>query len=79
MAPVATRSTHYFVKREVSSEVHHESLGIYHKIYEHYLVVRSTKKEIRSIYIRTNVGHISFYREIEEAIQGFCRAYSYDI
>nr|KYP33101.1 DNA-directed RNA polymerase subunit beta' [Cajanus cajan] len=38
-----------------------------------------TKKEIRSIYIRTTVGHISFYREIEEAIQGFCRAYSYDI
>ena len=65
--------------REVPIEVHYESLGTYHEIYEHYLVVRSTKKEIRSIYIRTNVGHISFYREIEEAIQGFCRAYSYDI
>nr|YP_010348719.1 RNA polymerase beta' subunit [Vigna umbellata]UNS17014.1 RNA polymerase beta' subunit [Vigna umbellata] len=65
--------------REVPIEVHYESLGTYHEIYGHYLVVRSTKKQIRSIYIRTNVGHISFYREIEEAVQGFCRAYSYDI
>ncbi|YP_006460344.1 RNA polymerase beta (chloroplast) [Vigna unguiculata] len=65
--------------REVPIEVHYESLGTYHEIYGHYLVVRSTKKQIRSIYIRTNVGHISFYREIEEAVQGFCRAYSYGI
>nr|UVU30157.1 RNA polymerase beta' subunit [Aganope dinghuensis] len=65
--------------REVPIEVHYESLGTYHEIYAHYLVVRSTKKEIRCIYIRTTVGHISFYREIEEAIQGFCRAYSYGI
>nr|UXL85631.1 RNA polymerase beta' subunit [Eriosema floribundum] len=65
--------------REVPIEVHYESFGTYHEIYGHYIVVRSTKKEIRSIYIRTTVGHISFYREIEEAIQGFCRAYSYDI
>nr|WNO19535.1 RNA polymerase beta' subunit [Campylotropis sp. LJ-2023a] len=65
--------------REVPIEVHYESLGTYHEIYGHYLVIRSTKKEIRSIYIRTTFGHISFYREIEEAIQGFCHAYSYDI
>nr|YP_009769177.1 RNA polymerase beta' subunit [Clitoria ternatea]QIS99878.1 RNA polymerase beta' subunit [Clitoria ternatea] len=65
--------------REVPIEVHYESLGTYHEIYRHYLVIRSTKKQIRCIYIRTTVGHISFYREIEEAIQGFCRAYSYDI
>nr|YP_010253574.1 RNA polymerase beta' subunit [Phaseolus lunatus]QTZ17851.1 RNA polymerase beta' subunit [Phaseolus lunatus] len=65
--------------REVPIEVHYESLGTYHEIYGHYLVVRSIKKQMRSIYIRTNVGHISFYREIEEAVQGFCRAYSYDI
>jgi len=65
--------------REVHIEVHYESLGTYHEIYGHYLVVRSIKKQMRSIYIRTNVGHISFYREIEEAVQGFCRAYSYDI
>nr|YP_010163045.1 RNA polymerase beta' subunit [Millettia dura]QRI60837.1 RNA polymerase beta' subunit [Millettia dura] len=65
--------------REIPIEVHYESLGTYHEIYGNYLVVRSTKKEIRCIYIRTTVGHISFYREIEEAIQGFCRAYSYDI
>nr|YP_010276215.1 RNA polymerase beta' subunit [Prosopis tamarugo]UHY39336.1 RNA polymerase beta' subunit [Prosopis tamarugo] len=65
--------------REVPIEVHYESLGTYHEIYGHYLVVRSIKKEIRCIYIRTTVGHISFYREIEEAIQGFCRAYSYSI
>nr|YP_010275884.1 RNA polymerase beta' subunit [Cananga odorata]ARU80556.1 RpoC1 [Cananga odorata]UKH49799.1 RNA polymerase beta' subunit [Cananga odorata] len=62
---------------EVPIEVQYESLGTYHEIYEHYLIVRSFKKEILCIYIRTTLGHISFYREIEEAIQGFCRAYSY--
>nr|QWY86680.1 RNA polymerase beta' subunit [Prioria oxyphylla] len=65
--------------REAPIEVHYESLGTYHEIYGHYLIVRSIKKEIRCIYIRTTVGHISFYREIEEALQGFCRAYSYGI
>nr|UOU87259.1 RNA polymerase beta' subunit [Magnolia sinica] len=64
--------------REVPIEVQYESLGTYHEIYGHYLIVRSVKKEILCIYIRTTVGHIYFYREIEEAIQGFCRAYSYD-
>nr|WAJ48873.1 RNA polymerase beta' subunit [Boronia imlayensis] len=63
--------------REVPIEVHYESLGTYHEIYGHYLIVRSIKKEILSIYIRTTVGHISLYRKIEEAIQGFCRACSY--
>nr|YP_010968682.1 RNA polymerase beta [Canna indica]YP_010968766.1 RNA polymerase beta [Canna x generalis]AHA12746.1 RNA polymerase beta [Canna indica]QJR53212.1 RNA polymerase beta' subunit [Canna indica]UGY85550.1 RNA polymerase beta' subunit [Canna indica]UGY85635.1 RNA polymerase beta' subunit [Canna indica]WNO19133.1 RNA polymerase beta [Canna indica] len=65
--------------REVPVEVQYESLGTYHEIYEHYLTVGSITKEIRCIYIRTTLGHISFYREIEEAIQGFCRAYSYAI
>nr|YP_010119016.1 RNA polymerase beta' subunit [Gymnotheca chinensis]QQY97899.1 RNA polymerase beta' subunit [Gymnotheca chinensis] len=64
--------------REVPIEVQYESLGTYHEIYGHYLIVRSVKKELLCIYIRTTVGHIYFYREIEEAIQGFCRAYSYD-
>nr|WRO36662.1 RNA polymerase beta' subunit [Hylomecon japonica var. dissecta] len=63
--------------REVPIEVQYDSLGAYHEIYGHYLIVRSVKKEILCIYIRTTVGHISFYREIEEAIQGFCRACSY--
>nr|YP_010395409.1 RNA polymerase beta' subunit [Thamnosma montana]UQJ72937.1 RNA polymerase beta' subunit [Thamnosma montana] len=63
--------------REAPIEVHYESLGTYHEIYGHYLIVRSIKNEILSIYIRTTVGHISLYREIEEAIQGFCRACSY--
>nr|QYH45497.1 RNA polymerase beta' subunit [Ottelia verdickii] len=63
--------------KEVPIEVQYESLGTYHEIYGNYLIVRSIKKEICCIYIRTTVGHISFYREIEEAIQGFCRAYSY--
>nr|YP_010624657.1 RNA polymerase beta' subunit [Alphonsea hainanensis]WBG68614.1 RNA polymerase beta' subunit [Alphonsea hainanensis] len=62
---------------EVPIEVQYESLGTYHEIYEHYLIVRNVKKEILCIYIRTTLGHISFYREMEEAIQGFCRAYSY--
>nr|YP_010132551.1 RNA polymerase beta' subunit [Vicia cracca]QQD90326.1 RNA polymerase beta' subunit [Vicia cracca] len=65
--------------REVPIEVHYESFGTYYEIYGDYLVIRSIKKEIRWIYIRTTIGHISFYREIEEAIQGFSRAYSYGI
>ncbi|NP_904090.1 RNA polymerase beta' subunit (chloroplast) [Amborella trichopoda] len=63
------------INREVPIEVQYESLGIYHEIHEHYRIVKSVKKEIVCIYIRTTVGHISFYREIEEAIQGFCRTY----
>ncbi|YP_009234973.1 RNA polymerase beta' subunit (chloroplast) [Papaver somniferum] len=63
--------------REVPIEVQYDSFGTYHEIYGHYLIVRSVKKETLCIYIRTTVGHISFYREIEEAIQGFCRASSY--
>nr|YP_009556083.1 RNA polymerase beta subunit [Scaevola taccada]QBC69947.1 RNA polymerase beta subunit [Scaevola taccada] len=65
--------------REVPIEIHYESLGTYYEIYGHYLIVRSIKKEIIYIYIRTTVGHISLYREIEEAIQGFCQACSYDL
>nr|YP_010724086.1 RNA polymerase beta' subunit [Libertia pulchella]WDW31213.1 RNA polymerase beta' subunit [Libertia pulchella] len=61
--------------REVPIEVQYESLGTYHEIYGYYLIVENVKKEIRCIYIRTTVGHVSFYREIEEAIQGFCQAY----
>nr|YP_009975792.1 RNA polymerase beta' subunit [Annona muricata]YP_010488280.1 RNA polymerase beta' subunit [Annona montana]QNK05208.1 RNA polymerase beta' subunit [Annona muricata]QNS22546.1 RNA polymerase beta' subunit [Annona montana] len=60
----------------VPIEVQYEPLGNYHEIYEHYLIVRSVKKEILCIYIRTTLGHISFYREIEEAIRGFCWAHS---
>nr|YP_010469015.1 RNA polymerase beta' subunit [Ballota nigra]UVF32382.1 RNA polymerase beta' subunit [Ballota nigra] len=63
--------------RETPVEVHYESLGNYYEIYGHYLIVRSIKKEILFLYIRTTVGHISLYREIEEAIQGFSRACSY--
>nr|QGQ56144.1 RNA polymerase beta' subunit [Monimopetalum chinense] len=62
--------------RETPIEVHYESLGTYHEIYGHYLIVRSIKRKILCIYLRTTVGHISFYREIEEAVQGFCRAFS---
>nr|YP_009414748.1 RNA polymerase beta' subunit [Platycodon grandiflorus]ARR27753.1 RNA polymerase beta' subunit [Platycodon grandiflorus]UBK12152.1 RNA polymerase beta' subunit [Platycodon grandiflorus]UXO94450.1 RNA polymerase beta' subunit [Platycodon grandiflorus]WCD61543.1 RNA polymerase beta' subunit [Platycodon grandiflorus] len=63
--------------REAPIEIHYESLGTYYEIYGHYLIVRSIKKEIIYIYIRTTVGHIALYREIEEAIQGFCQACSY--
>nr|YP_010263958.1 RNA polymerase beta' subunit [Ardisia omissa]YP_010269392.1 RNA polymerase beta' subunit [Ardisia merrillii]YP_010487293.1 RNA polymerase beta' subunit [Ardisia pseudocrispa]YP_010487465.1 RNA polymerase beta' subunit [Ardisia lindleyana]YP_010487552.1 RNA polymerase beta' subunit [Ardisia pedalis]UIG87060.1 RNA polymerase beta' subunit [Ardisia merrillii]UIG87147.1 RNA polymerase beta' subunit [Ardisia omissa]UWI71077.1 RNA polymerase beta' subunit [Ardisia pseudocrispa]UWI71249.1 RNA p len=63
--------------KEAPVGVHYESLGTYYEIYGHYLIVRSIKKEILYTYIRTTVGHISLYREIEEAIQGFCRACSY--
>nr|QBC72592.1 RNA polymerase beta subunit [Simmondsia chinensis] len=63
--------------REAPIEVHYESWGTYHEIYGHYLIVRNVKKEILYIYIRTTVGHIYLYREIEEAIQGFCQACSY--
>nr|YP_009437297.1 RNA polymerase beta' subunit [Lobelia erinus]ATG27673.1 RNA polymerase beta' subunit [Lobelia erinus] len=65
--------------REAPIEIHYESLGTYYEIYGHYLIVRSLKKkEILYIYIRTTVGHISLYREIDEAIQGFSQACSYD-
>jgi DNA-directed RNA polymerase beta' subunit len=63
--------------REAPLEVHYESLGTYYEIYGHYRILRNRKKEILSIYIRTTVGHLSLYREIEEAIQGFCRYGSY--
>nr|YP_010879271.1 RNA polymerase beta' subunit [Allamanda cathartica]WIC96774.1 RNA polymerase beta' subunit [Allamanda cathartica] len=63
--------------RETPIEVHYESLGTYYEIYGHYLIVRSIKKEILFIYIRTTVGHLSLYREIDEAIQGFSHAWSY--
>nr|YP_009938705.1 RNA polymerase beta' subunit [Mitrasacme pygmaea]QNV46938.1 RNA polymerase beta' subunit [Mitrasacme pygmaea] len=62
--------------RETPIEVHYESLGTYYEIYGHYLIVRNIKKEILFLYIRTTVGHISLYREIEEAIQGFSHACS---
>nr|YP_009922301.1 RNA polymerase beta' subunit [Garcinia oblongifolia]QNA48158.1 RNA polymerase beta' subunit [Garcinia oblongifolia] len=64
--------------REAPVEVYYESFGTYHEIYGHYLIVRSIKKANFCIYIRTTVGHISLYREIEEAIQGFCQACSDD-
>nr|YP_010542973.1 RNA polymerase beta' subunit [Erythranthe arvensis]YP_010543060.1 RNA polymerase beta' subunit [Erythranthe caespitosa]YP_010543234.1 RNA polymerase beta' subunit [Erythranthe decora]YP_010543408.1 RNA polymerase beta' subunit [Erythranthe glaucescens]YP_010543495.1 RNA polymerase beta' subunit [Erythranthe guttata]YP_010543582.1 RNA polymerase beta' subunit [Erythranthe laciniata]YP_010543843.1 RNA polymerase beta' subunit [Erythranthe nasuta]YP_010544017.1 RNA polymerase beta' subunit [ len=63
--------------RETPIEVHYESLGTYYEIYGYYLLVRSIKKEVLFIYIRTTVGHIYLYREIEEAIQGFSQACSY--
>ncbi|CAN6455227.1 unnamed protein product [Victoria cruziana] len=66
------------INREVPIKVQYESLGTYHEIYDHYRVVISVKKGMLCIYIRTIVGHISFYREIEEAVQGFYRSYSYD-
>nr|QEV85152.1 RNA polymerase beta [Hexalectris revoluta] len=62
--------------REVPIEVQYESFGNYNEIYKHYQIIGSVKREIRCIYIRTTVGHLSFYREIEEATQGFWRAYS---
>nr|AVY52537.1 RpoC1 [Chimaphila japonica] len=63
--------------REAPIEIHYESLGTFYEIYGHYRIVRRIKKENFSIDIRTTVGHISLYREIEEAIQGFCRSCSY--
>nr|YP_010468163.1 RNA polymerase beta' subunit [Urtica membranacea]UVF31103.1 RNA polymerase beta' subunit [Urtica membranacea] len=65
--------------REVPVEVQYESLGTYNEIYGYLLILRSIKKEFFCLYVRTTVGHISLYREIEEAIQGFCRASSYGI
>nr|YP_010230387.1 RNA polymerase beta' subunit [Phalaenopsis lobbii]YP_010277875.1 RNA polymerase beta' subunit [Phalaenopsis malipoensis]QST20625.1 RNA polymerase beta' subunit [Phalaenopsis lobbii]UHY95262.1 RNA polymerase beta' subunit [Phalaenopsis malipoensis] len=62
--------------REVPIEIQYESFGNYNEIYKHYQIIGSVKREICCIYIRTTVGHLSFYREIEEAIQGFWRAYS---
>nr|QNM40103.1 RNA polymerase beta' subunit [Passiflora contracta] len=66
----------FIASREIPIEGYYESLGTYHEIYGHYLIVRSLKKENLCIYIRTTVGNISFYRQIEEAIQGFCQVRS---
>nr|YP_010006838.1 RNA polymerase beta' subunit [Passiflora deidamioides]QNR05605.1 RNA polymerase beta' subunit [Passiflora deidamioides] len=66
----------FIASREIPIEGYYESLGTYHEIYGHYLIVRSLKKQNLCIYIRTTVGNISFYRQIEEAIQGFCQACS---
>nr|YP_010552378.1 RNA polymerase beta' subunit [Allomorphia sulcata]YP_010552379.1 RNA polymerase beta' subunit [Allomorphia sulcata]UTM95474.1 RNA polymerase beta' subunit [Allomorphia sulcata]UTM95475.1 RNA polymerase beta' subunit [Allomorphia sulcata] len=63
--------------REGPIEIHYESGGTCQEIYEHSFLVRSVKKEILCIYIRTTIGHISLFREIEEALQGFCRTCSY--
>nr|QFQ46866.1 RNA polymerase beta' subunit [Anerincleistus sertulifer]QFQ49218.1 RNA polymerase beta' subunit [Phyllagathis millelunata] len=63
--------------REGPIEIHYESGGTCQEIYEHSFLLRSVKKEILCIYIRTTIGHISLFREIEEALQGFCRACSY--
>nr|UTM94523.1 RNA polymerase beta' subunit [Kerriothyrsus sp. 795] len=63
--------------REGPIEIHYESGGTCQEIYEHSFLVRSVTKEILCIYIRTTIGHISLFREIEEALQGFCRACSY--
>nr|YP_009870696.1 RNA polymerase beta' subunit [Medinilla magnifica]QKS31779.1 RNA polymerase beta' subunit [Medinilla magnifica] len=63
--------------KEGPIEIHYESGGTCQEIYEHSFLVRSVKKEILCIYIRTTIGHISLFREIEEALQGFCRACSY--
>nr|YP_010260741.1 RNA polymerase beta' subunit [Corybas cheesemanii]UIX55791.1 RNA polymerase beta' subunit [Corybas cheesemanii] len=62
--------------REVPIEVQYESFGNFNEIYKHYQILGGVKREICCIYIRTTVGHIFFYREIEEAIQGFWWAYS---
>nr|QKI32535.1 RNA polymerase beta' subunit [Circaeaster agrestis]QKI32705.1 RNA polymerase beta' subunit [Circaeaster agrestis]QKI33725.1 RNA polymerase beta' subunit [Circaeaster agrestis]QKI33895.1 RNA polymerase beta' subunit [Circaeaster agrestis]QKI33980.1 RNA polymerase beta' subunit [Circaeaster agrestis] len=65
------------VPKEVPIEVQYESLGTYHEIYGHYLLIRNLKKRILGRYIRTTVGHIYFYLEIEKAIEGFSRGFPY--
>nr|YP_010006618.1 RNA polymerase beta' subunit [Passiflora candollei]QNR05385.1 RNA polymerase beta' subunit [Passiflora candollei] len=68
----------FIASREIPIEGYYESLGTYHEIYAHYLIVRNLKKQNLCIYIRTTVGNIFFYRQIEEAIQGFCQVSSED-
>nr|YP_009299099.1 RNA polymerase beta [Pelargonium exhibens]AJB99013.1 RNA polymerase beta [Pelargonium exhibens] len=62
------------LSRGLPVEVHYESLGTHHEIYRHCQIVRSLKKERDCIYIRTTVGHLFLYREIEGAIQGFYKS-----
>nr|YP_009299392.1 RNA polymerase beta [Pelargonium fulgidum]AJB99306.1 RNA polymerase beta [Pelargonium fulgidum] len=59
----------FIVSRGVPVEVHYESLGTHHEIYGHFLIVRSVKKKRGCLYIRTTVGHLVLYREIEETTQ----------
>nr|QBE88723.1 RNA polymerase beta' subunit [Hypertelis spergulacea] len=56
--------------KEAPIEVLYESFGTSHEIYRHYLIVRNLQKKRIFLYIRTTVGHLSFFREIEQAIQG---------
>jgi hypothetical protein len=76
VARMESRSTPHWIKR--SSDW--SSIRIFWDLsWAHYLTIRNRKNETRSIYIRATLNHISFYREIEEAIQEFSRAYSYTI
>nr|YP_009339171.1 RNA polymerase beta [Pelargonium spinosum]API85128.1 RNA polymerase beta [Pelargonium spinosum]ARU80407.1 RpoC1 [Pelargonium spinosum] len=59
------------VSRGLPVEVHYESLGTHHEIYGHCQIVRSVKTERDFIYIRTTVGHLFLYREIEGALEEF--------
>nr|YP_009300107.1 RNA polymerase beta [Pelargonium transvaalense]AJC00022.1 RNA polymerase beta [Pelargonium transvaalense]AKF43456.1 RNA polymerase beta' subunit [Pelargonium transvaalense] len=57
------------VSRALPLEVHYESLGTHHEIYGHCQIVRSVKTERDFTYIRTTVGHLFLYREIEGALE----------
>nr|YP_009299585.1 RNA polymerase beta [Pelargonium myrrhifolium]AJB99499.1 RNA polymerase beta [Pelargonium myrrhifolium]AKF43453.1 RNA polymerase beta' subunit [Pelargonium myrrhifolium] len=62
------------LSRGLPVEVHYESLGTHHEIYRHCQIVRSLKKKRDCIYIRTTVGHLFLYRDIEGAIQKFYKS-----
>ncbi|KAE8662859.1 DNA-directed RNA polymerase subunit beta' [Hibiscus syriacus] len=58
--------------REAPIEVHYESLGTYHEIYGHYLIVRSSKKN--SLYIHSN--HCWSYFSLPRNRRSYTRFFS---
>ena len=55
--------------REAPIEVHYESLGTYHEIYGHYVIVKSIKKEVLCIYVRTVI--FLFIEKSKKLSKGF--------
>lgn len=59
--------------REAPLEVHYESLNTYYDIYEQYLILRSIKKNILSIYIfELLLVKFRFIEKLKEVYRSAC-------
>ena len=57
--------------REAPIEVHYESLGTYHEIYEHYLIVRSIKKKFFVYTFEPLLVIFLFIEKLKKLYKGF--------